>query len=448
MNQFYHKPKPPPYEETFPDFYVDPQCFPEQPNELPPEYDEDEVPDYEIDDEDMEKDILNKLNIQDHENVENVIDQEIMNPQKTRNYVRNIIKKAKTRRNQLKGSKSQVTQAFNKGKITSAERQLRNKQIDDSRAVLNQYINGYETRIKTTVGKGLRRKQKEGNVVFFNDPKYLLKQLQLIIGEMTAGNTSIQMRNTGQAILDTLLRIINMSFTWFNVKSSLDNQKIKYSKDNGSTYTEFTLPAGLRTYKNFNEYIKSQTKIDDKTYPITLKFDDTIFRVEIRLANNYKLDLRDSNFNDLIGFERVVLSSGTHAGPKIPNLSQDTEILNIHCDLIDQSMVDGQETDIIYSFSTSVLNPSFSFTVKPKRVTYSPVNTKRISRIRIDITDAYLDTNIMGKTVPTKGVFHTRAGRYALTYYDAKRLCALHGTVLATYSQLYKAWKAGLGIRL
>ena len=61
---------------------------------------------------------------------------------------------------------------------------------------------------------------------------------------------------------------------------------------------------------------------------------------------------------------------------------------------------------------------------------------------------AYLDTNITGKTVPTKGVFHARAGRYTLTYYDAKRLCALHGAVLATYSQLYKAWKAGLGIRL
>ena len=56
----------------------------------------------------------------------------------------------------------------------------------------------------------------------------------------------------------------------------------------------------------------------------------------------------------------------------------------------------------------------------------------------------YLDTNIMAKTVPLKGVFHTHAGSYRLTYYDAERLCALHGAVLATYSQLYKAWQAGL----
>ena len=39
-----------------------------------------------------------------------------------------------------------------------------------------------------------------------DDAKELLQKLTLIIGEMEAGNTSIQMRNTGQSILDTLLR--------------------------------------------------------------------------------------------------------------------------------------------------------------------------------------------------------------------------------------------------
>ena len=66
---------------------------------------------------------------------------------------------------------------------------------------------------------------------------------------------------------------------------------------------------------------------------------------------------------------------------------EDTDILNIHCDLINDSLVDGQDTDIIYSFSTSVLNPSYSFTLEPRRVTFSPVNKNNISGIRIYITD-------------------------------------------------------------
>ena len=55
-------------------------------------------------------------------------------------------------------------------------------------------------------GSGIR-KQNRGNVMFFNDPKQLLKKLEIIIGEIMAGNTSIKVRNTGVALLDTLLRL-------------------------------------------------------------------------------------------------------------------------------------------------------------------------------------------------------------------------------------------------
>ena len=189
-----------------------------------------------------------------------------------------------------------------------------------------------------------------------------------------------------------LNRIINMSFTWFNVNSSYDNQLIKYSSDNGSTFNDITFPAGVWNYTDFNTYIKDITKIvkdgaNNNEYPITLEFDNTTFRVTVTLANNYQLDLTASNFNELIGFEKEVLKSENNVGPKVPNLSQDTDILNIHCDLINDSLVDGQDTDIIYSFSTSLLRPSYSFTLEPRRVTYNPTNKNIIDSIRIHITD-------------------------------------------------------------
>ena len=189
-----------------------------------------------------------------------------------------------------------------------------------------------------------------------------------------------------------LNRIINMSFTWFNVNSSYDNQLIKYSSDNGSTFNDITFPAGVWNYTDFNTYIKDITKIvkdgaNNNEYPITLEFDNTTFRVTVTLANNYQLDLTASNFNELIEFEKEVLKSENNVGPKVPNLSQDTDILNIHCDLINDSLVDGQDTDIIYSFSTSVLRPSYSFTLEPRRVTYNPTNKNIIDSIRIHITD-------------------------------------------------------------
>ena len=123
-----------------------------------------------------------------------------------------------------------------------------------------------------------------------------------------------------------LNRIINMSFTWFIVNSSYNNQLIKYSSDNGLTFHEITFPAGVWNYTNFNTYIKDVTKIvkdgaNNNEYPITLEFDDTTFRVTVTLANNYQLDLTASNFNDLIGFDKKVLKDKTNIGPKVPNLS-------------------------------------------------------------------------------------------------------------------------------
>lgn len=62
---------------------------------------------------------------------------------------------------------------------------------------------------------------------------------------------------------------------------------LKFSKDGGKTFSSITFPAGLWSYKDFDNYIKKKTvvKQGDKTdeYPITLESDETTFRVTIEL---------------------------------------------------------------------------------------------------------------------------------------------------------------------
>jgi len=187
-----------------------------------------------------------------------------------------------------------------------------------------------------------------------------------------------------------LSRIISMSFTWFNITSKLNNQKIKYSSDGGKTWKDITFPPGTWNYVSFNHFIKEKTKVKTSnatTYPITLKFDNTTFKTKINLAANYRLDLTTSNFGDLIGFNKRILTNSENIGDYTPNLSQETEILNIHCDLISESLVDGNETDIIYTFGTNDLQPSYAFTKEPLRVQYYSVNKYMISNLRIYVTD-------------------------------------------------------------
>ena len=187
-----------------------------------------------------------------------------------------------------------------------------------------------------------------------------------------------------------LNRIISMSFSWFNITQELNNQKIRFSSDSGTNWTELTFNPGVWNYVDFNNFIKDETKTgtsSNPSFPITLEFDDTIFRTIITLAQNYQLDLTQSDFNDLIGFNKQILTKSESIGDHIPNLSQDRGILFVHCDLISDSLVDGDGTDIIYSFSTGALTPSFSFTQEPRRVQFNPVNKNTINTIRIYMTD-------------------------------------------------------------
>ena len=101
------------------------------------------------------------------------------------------------------------------------------KRIDNTRSVLNEYIDYHINKLKTIKGYGIKgrgRKQRGGNLMLFNDAKQLLKKLELIIGEVIAGNTSIQMRNTGVNRLDTLLTMSTINRLQY---SKLYNQYLK-----------------------------------------------------------------------------------------------------------------------------------------------------------------------------------------------------------------------------
>ena len=99
-----------------------------------------------------------------------------------------------------------------------------------------------------------------------------------------------------------------MFFSWSNVNSGYNNQKIAFSKDNGKTWTDVDFAQGVWTYNDLDNYIKEKTKTIDGEgngdYPITLTFDEPTFRVIITLATDYQLDLTKSDFNELIGYDK------------------------------------------------------------------------------------------------------------------------------------------------
>ena len=209
-------PKPPSYEDVLGDIasgekkiYIDPEYMYE-PEDFPPEYEEEEGPDYAIIEEDAVNQALDTLNLANYNDVELRLTEKDMDDTKRKAYLNKILKNAKDQRSKLPGFSAKITKDLKKGLITQAEAQYRRKVITDMRKVLTDYINYNNQRLKNIKGSGLKR---GGQVQFFNNPTEMIKKLELIIGSMVAGNNSIELRNTGVALLDILLKnsILNRS---------------------------------------------------------------------------------------------------------------------------------------------------------------------------------------------------------------------------------------------
>ena len=200
-------PKPPSYDDVLKELetgekkiYVDPGYMQEL---------EEEVPDYEIFEEDRINETLDELGLANYDDIEAQLEREDMT-EKTRNsFLSKKIENAVMKRQQLPGYKTQITKQLNKGLISQSEAQYRRKVIDDARKVINDYINFNKNKLKSFKGSGIKRKTtKRGgkSVAVFINPEEAIKKLGLIVGSIDAGNNSIELRNTGVAILDILLR--------------------------------------------------------------------------------------------------------------------------------------------------------------------------------------------------------------------------------------------------
>lgn len=147
---------------------------------------------------------MKDLGITSYDNVDKITSQPEITPKNKRKYLNKVLHNASNRRSQLPRYKTQFKLAYKRGDIGEAEKTQELKRVSNARDVLAEYIKYYEIKKERIKGSGIRKRS--GNVMFFNNPKTLLKKLELIIGEIMAGNISTHMRNMRVPILGTLFR--------------------------------------------------------------------------------------------------------------------------------------------------------------------------------------------------------------------------------------------------
>ena len=107
---------------------------------------------------------------------------------------------------------------------------------------------------------------------------------------------------------DLALDRATMTFSWHNISEKYNNNSIKYSADNGNTWEDINFTDGMYSYDDLNDYIQEilESNGDDKE-GIKLSFILSSYKVVFELKSRWQLDMRNSNFGDLIGLDHKLL---------------------------------------------------------------------------------------------------------------------------------------------
>ena len=152
----------------------------------------------------------------------------------------------------------------------------------------------------------------------------------------------------------------------------------------------------MYSYSDINDYIhqymeqKSHHTTDSKgvkNYSINLSFILSTYRVLLSLEGDYQVDLRGTDFGDLIGFDKKLVTK-TEYGTRLPNITKSIDSLNINTTAIKDSVVNGLNTNTIAVIPTDNLTRSYPFTFEPRRTLFCPISSNTISEMRITVNDS------------------------------------------------------------
>ena len=195
------------------------------------------------------------------------------------------------------------------------------------------------------------------------------------------------------------LKSITLSYRWNNIDSTkFNNNTMRYSADNGTTFKTITFPDGNYTYSDIsnciNNYLESQN--DSKT-GIQLYYVSSLKKTFIELEENFRVDFRSNTaFAKLIGFasSSAIITASSYS-PDTPDITNSIDKILNHCSLLNDMFYNGNlNSDVLYMFETSDFRIGYTIKIEPKNLKYHKLNNYLIKKMRIEIKDSlgrYID---------------------------------------------------------
>jgi hypothetical protein len=188
-----------------------------------------------------------------------------------------------------------------------------------------------------------------------------------------------------------------LSINLFNTIPNIteENNKFRYSTDNGVTWKIISLNIGAYEIIGINDEIQRQMTINgdydsvnnEQYISITTKIAES--KCILNITNqNYRVDFGIPNsIASTLGFHSVIISQKYNISQEIVDITKINSVL-VNTDIISGSYVNGTQSPAIYAFDPNIVSPGYKINECPNpSLIYYPVNRTDINSIRIWLTD-------------------------------------------------------------
>ena len=155
----------------------------------------------------------------------------------------------------------------------------------------------------------------------------------------------------------------------------------------------------MYSYEDINDYIHEymvQLADAEKKYPINILFLLSSYKVLIEIDDDYQLDLRNTEFGNLIGFEKK--KTQEEYSSRLPNITNSIDKINIHSNIVTNSILSRYSDNLLAVIPMDNLTRSCSFKYEPRRLLFNDVSKINIDEMRFYITDA------LGRPIDFNGI--------------------------------------------
>jgi 5'(3')-deoxyribonucleotidase len=192
-------------------------------------------------------------------------------------------------------------------------------------------------------------------------------------------------------------RIYLQSFSgWENINNVNTgvNDLFRYVNNSG-TVRDIIIPAGAYQLTDLYSYIQAQMQANGDynsststpTYYINFNTFVPTQQIQITLSNNYQVDFRPStSISSILGFDNILLNgNSTFSSTKTVNILS-TLSININCNIANGFRVNGNQSNVLYSFNNTTPRGSI-IDISPNPIVPCICNTKTISSVTIWFND-------------------------------------------------------------